>query len=68
MFFISKRKFEEKVCERFDEAMRKREEYERFDRLSERIYKLECRVNKLEHPGIKNERDEMRVCCSGGGN
>jgi hypothetical protein len=68
MFFISKREFEEKVRERFDEAMRRHEEYERFDRLRESIYKLECRVNKLEHPGTKDERDEMRACCGGGGN
>lgn len=68
MFFISKRKFEEKVHEKVCEAMENRDKYERFERINEKLYKLECRVNKLEHPGIKDERDEMRVCCSGGGN
>lgn len=55
MFFISKRKFEEKVAVEVGRAMDERNNWERYDRLSERFRNLEQRVSRLENLRVKGE-------------
>lgn len=60
---ISRKNFEKKVQEKFEEEMRKRDferyVYDRMDDLSKSIYRLEERLHRLEHP--VDETEELKT-------
>ena len=55
MFFISKRKFEERVWKEVDNLQQKEWADRRHLELAKRVYKLEERLNRIE--GIQNQSD-----------
>ena len=55
MFFISKRKFEERVFREVDNLRQKEWADRRHVELVEKVYKLEKRLNRIE--GIQNQPD-----------
>ena len=59
---ISRRKLQEEKEQAFNEAMRRRDEDERFRYLHERIDRLEKTVYKLQASIVKPEENELKCC------